>query len=60
MFFLIDIELTGFSDVGSYLKLGGQAVMWRANLPPLFGIGLPDLPKLGLAIAHLNSASLFR
>ena len=31
--------------VGSYLKLGGQLVMWGHNLPPLFKIGLTDLPK---------------
>ena len=24
-----------FSDVGSYLKFGGQVVMWGYNLPPL-------------------------
>ena len=39
MFFLIDIELTGFSDVGSYLKPGGQVVMWGHNLPHLDEIG---------------------
>ena len=37
-----------FSDVGSYLKLGGH------NLPPLIEIGLTDLPKPGWAIAHLT------
>ena len=41
-----------FSEVGSYLKLGGQVVMWRHNLPPLVEIGLTALPKPGWAIAH--------
>ena len=31
--------------VGSYLKLGGQLVMWGYNLPPLVDLGLTDLPK---------------
>ena len=31
--------------VGSYLKLGGQVVMWGHNLPPLVKIGFTDLPK---------------
>ena len=40
--------------IGSYRKLGGQVVMWRAghNLPPLVDIGLSDLPKPGWAIVH--------
>ena len=55
MFSLIEIELTGFSDVGSYLKLVGQVVMWGHNLPPLVEIrliGLTDLPKSAWAIVH--------
>ena len=33
MFSLIEIELPGFSDVGSYLKLGGQLVMLGQIFP---------------------------
>ena len=33
------------SDVGSYLKLVGQVVMWEAQ--SLFETGLTDLPKPG-------------
>ena len=47
--------------VGSYLKLGGQLVMWGYNLPPLVDLGLTDLPKSGWLIAHpihLSPASL--
>jgi hypothetical protein len=40
------------SDVGSYLKLGGQLVLWGHNLPPLVEIGLTDLLKAWWAIAH--------
>ena len=44
------------SDVGSYLKLGGQVVMCVCvggqNLSPLVDKGLTDLPKTGWAIAH--------
>ena len=34
-------------DVGSYLKLVGQVVIWGGghNLPPLVEIGLTDMPK---------------
>ena len=61
LFLSIQVEETGkhtfqkllhSSDVGSYLKFGGQVVMWGHNLPPLVEIGLTDLPKRGWAIAH--------
>ena len=50
------------SDVGSYLKLGGQVVMCVCvgggqNLPPLVDIELTDLPKSGWAIAPLAPLS---
>ena len=51
---------TSCSDVGSYLKLGGQVVMWGAQNAPLAEIGLTDLSKSGWAIshpAHLSSTS---
>ena len=38
--------------VGSYLKLGGQVVMWGANQPPLVEIGPTYLPKLVWVIVH--------
>ena len=41
---------------GSYLKLGGQVVLYGVggghNLQPLVEIGLTDLLKHGCAIAH--------
>ena len=38
-----------YSDLGSYLKLGGGVVMWRGTICPLWlgRIGLADLPKPG-------------
>ena len=54
LFLSIQVEETGkhtfqkllhSSDVGSYLKFGGQVVMWGHNLPPLVEIGLTDLQK---------------
>ena len=46
--------LLWYSDVGTYLKLGGQVVMcvWGHYLPPLVEIGVTDLPKPGWATAH--------
>ena len=41
-----------FRDVGSYLKLDEQVVMWRHNLPPQVEIGLTDLLKPGWVITH--------
>ena len=38
--------------VGSYIKLGGQVVMWGAQSAPLVDIGLTDLPKPGWVNAH--------
>ena len=38
--------------VGSYLKLGGQVVLWGDNLPSLVGLGLTDLLKPEWAIAY--------
>ena len=58
IFFHKDVRLLKFSDVGSYLKLGGQVEMWGHNLPNLDEIGLTDLPKLGWAIAHPSPTSL--
>ena len=43
--------------VGSYLKLGGQAVMWGAQSAPLVEIELTDLPKPGCAITHFAHPS---
>ena len=40
-----------FGDVESYLNLGGQAVMWRAQSAPSYW-DRTDLQKPGLAIAH--------
>ena len=48
-------RLMTITDVGSYLKLGGQVVMWGAqlyNLPPLVEIELTDITTPGWAIAH--------
>ena len=42
---------TYYSDVESYLKMGGQLVMWW-YMPLVVGIVLEDLPNPGLAIAH--------
>ena len=39
------------SDIGSYLKIGGQVVIWGHNLPPLVEIELTDLTTPGWAIA---------
>ena len=44
--------------VGSYLKLGGQLVMWGYNLPPLVHIGLTDLLKPGWAIVYSMPTNL--
>ena len=43
---------TQYSDVGSYLRLGGQVITWGTICPPLAEIGLYALPKTGWAIAH--------
>ena len=45
------------SDVGSYLKLGGQVVIWEQNLPPLVEIGSTDLPKPEWAAARPSHPS---
>ena len=46
------------SDLGSYLNLGGQVVMWGHNPPPLVEIEFTDLPKPGWAIAHPSPMTL--
>ena len=46
------VSSTLLRGVGSYLKLGGQVVMWGHNLPPLVDVGLTDLPKPWWAISH--------
>ena len=47
-------RLMTISDVGSYLKLGGQVVMWGAQSAPSGEIGLTDLPKPGFAGSVIN------
>ena len=42
------------SDLGSYLKLDGQVVMWGAQPAPSGKIGLSDLPKPGFAGCVIN------
>ena len=44
------------SDVGSYLKLGGQVVMWRADTAAAALLSI--LPKPGWDIAHSAHPSL--
>ena len=52
---------TYYSDVESYLKIGGQLVMWM-YMPLVVGIMLTDLLNPGLVIArpaHPSPTSLY-
>ena len=46
------MEYLSVRGVGSYLKLGGQVVMWGAQSVPSGKVGLTDLPKPGWEIAQ--------
>ena len=54
------MSMIGTKDrgVGSYLKLGGQVVIWGAKSAHMVKIGLTDLQKPGWAIAHPAHLSL--